>query len=734
MAGRYVEQYFGQDQYGNDLYGEEWVEDYVPSDSNWDTPIPPYTGDSRWDTPVGDYSNLSDFYGDQETKLLADAVSTAAGDSVDIKKFLSDVGGYMGSAGKDFIKQYLYDSSTGKVNLAGIATAAAALYNNFGGGGTGSQAKSTAYQGKIPEYQAVRQQVDFNDPNRRPGSTGRQYLTQTQFVAPENVGAATDTANRQAGIIAANTPVSAKQVNPYEGKFRTPYENIGNVSTVSVPASSSSVDSQGLKSLTNPLTNPYTSSSNMPLKMPTLSANSYTPYAKPSSNSDSATMVKLPSPEQQAQQDAEYAKFKQAEAQFRSSGGQGLYLSPELMNPQASATSVPMASGGIAQPRYLQGQTDGMADKIPSSIDGKQKAALSHGEFVIPADVVSHLGNGNSDAGAKKLYEMMSRVRKARTGNPKQGKRINPNKFMPGGQVNYAEGGIAKFSGESGSAVVGTGVTSPTVSGLGTSVAENLSSWAGPYVSNYLGQGAALAQSPYQTYKGPLTAGASDLQQQQFAGLSGLTQTGYTPASFKSGIFDTGAAQSYMNPYISSALDPQLQELSRQGKIQNLANQAQATKMGAFGSSGSALMQTEGQRNTLDKMQEALGQGYSTAYDKAMAQFNSDQQRQMDAQKANEASRQYSSDFGVKSLSNLGAAGETQRSIEQAGIEADKKQFEEQRDYPYKMVQYQKDLLTGLPITTKDSSDMQNQISSLSNQVTGLMSLYKTLSSLGQKP
>jgi hypothetical protein len=728
MAGHYEQVYLGEDDYGDPLYSEQWVEDPYQGDSNWDTPVP---------ASSANYSNWSDFFGDVETKKLTDAVSTAAGDTSDIKKLLSDIGGYMGSAGKDFIKQYLFDPTTGKVNLGGIATAAAALYSTFGGGGTGNKAKSTAYQGKIPTYQAVRQQVDFNDPNRRPGSTGRQYLTQTQFVAPENVGAATDTAARQAGIIAANTPVAARQVNPYEGKFRTPYENSGNVSTVSAPASSSSVDTQGLKSLTNPLTNPYTSSSNMPLKMPTLSANSYTPYAKPSSNSDSATMVKLPSPEQQAQQDAEYAKFKQAEAQFRSSGGQGLYLSPELMNPQASATSVPMASGGIAQPRYLQGQTDGMADKIPSSIDGKQKAALSHGEFVIPADVVSHLGNGNSDAGAKKLYEMMARVRKARTGNPEQGKRINPNKFMPGGQVNYAEGGIAHFDGTTGSSVgttgTGTGVTTPSAPSLGTSTAENLSSWAGPYVSNYLGQGAALAQSPYQTYKGPLTAGPSDLQQQQFAGLSTLAQTGYTPTSYQSGIFDTGAAKSYMNPYISAALDPQLQELSRQGKIQNLANQAQATKMGAFGSSGSALMQTEGQRNVLDKMQQALGQGYSTAYDKAMSQFNADQQRQMEAQKASEASRQFSGEFGLKSLDKLGAAGETQRAIEQAGIEADKKQFEEQRDYPYKMVQYQKDLLTGLPITTKDTADMQNQISSLANQVTGLMALYKTLSSLGVK-
>ncbi|NDG33550.1 hypothetical protein EB118_26280, partial [bacterium] len=58
-------------------------------------------------------------------------------------------------------------------------------------------------------------------------------------------------------------------------------------------------------------------------------------------------------------------------------------------------------------------------------------AALSDGEFVIPADVVSHLGNGNSNAGAKRLYEMMDRIRGARTGNAKQGKQINPNKFLP---------------------------------------------------------------------------------------------------------------------------------------------------------------------------------------------------------------------------------------------------------------------------------------------------------------
>ena len=89
-----------------------------------------------------------------------------------------------------------------------------------------------------------------------------------------------------------------------------------------------------------------------------------------------------------------------------------------------------LAAGGRPA-RYLRGGTDGMADKIKTDIDGKQPARLSHGEFVIPADVVSHLGNGNSDAGADVLYEMMDKVRTARTGTKKQGKQINPRKYTP---------------------------------------------------------------------------------------------------------------------------------------------------------------------------------------------------------------------------------------------------------------------------------------------------------------
>ena len=83
--------------------------------------------------------------------------------------------------------------------------------------------------------------------------------------------------------------------------------------------------------------------------------------------------------------------------------------------------------------RLLKGPGDGMSDNIPAQIGDNQPAALADGEFVVPADVVSHLGNGSTDAGAKQLYKMMDKIRQARTGNSKQGKQINPNKFLPKG-------------------------------------------------------------------------------------------------------------------------------------------------------------------------------------------------------------------------------------------------------------------------------------------------------------
>lgn len=123
-------------------------------------------------------------------------------------------------------------------------------------------------------------------------------------------------------------------------------------------------------------------------------------------------------------------------------------LAPDFMSrptysgfPNNSAYARPYASGGQVGigtlgaysdgGQVVQGPGDGMSDSVPAMVDGKPVARLTTEEFVIPADVVSHLGNGSSNAGAARLYEMMDRVRMARTGNNTQAPAINPSSMLP---------------------------------------------------------------------------------------------------------------------------------------------------------------------------------------------------------------------------------------------------------------------------------------------------------------
>ena len=129
----------------------------------------------------------------------------------------------------------------------------------------------------------------------------------------------------------------------------------------------------------------------------------------------------------------------QQQADFQSQWQERYNNAMGVSQPQGMAmggmTPTPARSGianiGFNKGRYLQGPGDGMSDSIPANIDGKQEARLATGEFVVPADVVSHLGNGDSSAGAKQLHSMMDRARMARTGTKQQGKQINPRKVMP---------------------------------------------------------------------------------------------------------------------------------------------------------------------------------------------------------------------------------------------------------------------------------------------------------------
>ena len=274
------------------------------------------------------------------------------------------------------------------------------------------------------------------------------------------------------------------------------------------------------------------------------------------------------------------------------------------------------------------------------------------------------------------------------------------------------------------------GETLPT----GSTNTQGLADWAAPYITNYLGKAQALSETPYQTYQGPLTAGASNLQNKVFSGLAGLTFPSNLGQSFASpmggqpavmpqqggmgGGPDTsnplfagvGApppgggfaasptqggiagltppqtsqqpsniAQSYMNPYLQNVLTPQLDELRRQNDITNAATNAKMTQAGAFGGGRQAIMNAENYRNLMQEQNKTVGQGYASAYDKAMAQFNAEQGQ-------------------AKDLANMmSTQGSIERGIESEGISADKEEFEKQRQYPFQQVQFQRDMISGLP-------------------------------------
>ena len=255
---------------------------------------------------------------------------------------------------------------------------------------------------------------------------------------------------------------------------------------------------------------------------------------------------------------------------------------------------------------------------------------------------------------------------------------------------------------------------------LGTESA--LSTYVGPYVTDMLGKGQALAELGYQGYSGPLTAGESAAQTKAFEGIAGLdvptTQMGvFTPKSFT----DEGIASQYMNPYLMQALQPQIDEARRQAEIQRIADAGRLTRAGAFGGSRQAIIEAEGNRNLLQNLAGITGAGYRDAFDKAMGQFNVEQGREQDAQTAANV-------YGLAALQKQADLGAAQSAIEQAGIDADYAQFKEERDFPYKQVQYMQSLLQGLPLATQTYTYGQpSGLSNLADAGTGLDNLYKIL-------
>jgi hypothetical protein len=178
-----------------------------------------------------------------------------------------------------------------------------------------------------------------------------------------------------------------------------------------------------------------------------------------------------------------------------------------------------------------------------------------------------------------------------------------------------------------------------------------------------------------------------------------------------------GIASQYMNPYLQSVLDPQMAELRRQNDITNMKANAGLTSAGAFGGGRQAIMNAENNRNLMQEMNKTVGQGYASAYDKAMQQFNTEQGQ-------------------AKTLADMmSEAGGQQRGIEQQGISADYNEFLAQRDDPMKKTQYLQSMLQGLPISTvTNTAAQQSGLGNLVSSIGGMGSIMDSLKKFNLTP
>jgi len=269
-----------------------------------------------------------------------------------------------------------------------------------------------------------------------------------------------------------------------------------------------------------------------------------------------------------------------------------------------------------------------------------------------------------------------------------------------------------------------------TPSSVGSSQ-QTLSEYAGPYVTSMLGKAEALSEQPYQVYGGPMTAAESGLQSKVFQGLGNLafpSQLGQTfsstgayslpdltqPASATAApTGPTGIAAQYMNPYLQSVLQPQLEEMRRQSQINLQPGLAKLTQAGGFGGSRQAIMEAEANRNLLQEQNKTIGTGYANAYDKAMQQFNTEQGQ-------------------AKTLADFMAQqGGVQRGIESEGVAADLAEFNQQRQYPYQQIQFQRDMISGLPMSSVTNTQAQQSL--LGNLLTSAGGITQLMNMAGTK-
>ena len=276
------------------------------------------------------------------------------------------------------------------------------------------------------------------------------------------------------------------------------------------------------------------------------------------------------------------------------------------------------------------------------------------------------------------------------------------------------------------------GTTTGALAQTPTSATEyGPSSWFGPYATDLLNKQQGLSGMGFTPYTGPLTAGQSGLQNQAFQGIANLTvpeQYQKASTAMEGYLPTVGSVESYMNPYLKSVLDPQLAEQRRQSEIQRNLDQSRLAQAGAFGGSRQAIMDAERERNLATLQNTTVGQGYSSAFDKALAQRNAELGLgQAGAQSlANIGTAQQTA--GLQNLAQQLAAGQTQRDIEQQGITADYGQYLREFQYPQEQLTNYANVLKAIPAYTTFASNTYGTVpSAMQSAVGGATSIAELL-------
>jgi hypothetical protein len=309
-------------------------------------------------------------------------------------------------------------------------------------------------------------------------------------------------------------------------------------------------------------------------------------------------------------------------------------------------------------------------------------------------------------------------------------------------------------------------ILQPSLSNTPTYKQTTETTGVAPYATDLLQRGQAFTTAETPVYGGQLTTGPSQYQEQAWKGIAGLTvpqnitaagtqlgnisqqQQGlsYDPTKFTAGTFGTEQAQKYMNPYIQAALDPQLEYMRRQAAISQQGDMAKLAQAGAFGGSRQAILQGANQEALLRQQAATAGAGYEKAYNAAMAQYNADQAREMEAQKASEQSKQFGAgykqtglssaanteqaraqagaseaQYGLANLNALSAAGSQQQALEQAALDAQYKDWLRQTEYPSKQIEQQKNLITAMGGVLPKTETIYGQKEATSKTAAGIL-------------